>query len=175
MRLRWQRFGLAFLLLAPWARASDGIKTAGDVLQYALPVSAFTIVLFNKDKEGGFQFVEAGAVALATTYTLQYTVEETRPSGGGESFPSAHAAISFWSAEFLRKRYGWEYGVPAYAAATFVGYSRVESHEHFTHDVIAGAAIGIISSYIFTKPHHGWDVQAFDEHGKYGMRLARSW
>jgi membrane-associated phospholipid phosphatase len=76
----------------------------------------------------------------------------------------------------MRKRYGWEYGIPAYAAASFVAYSRVESNEHHPQDVIGGAAIGIISSFIFTKPYHGWDVEAYDdEAGRCGLRIARRW
>ena len=44
----------------------------------------------------------------------------------------------------------------------------------FPHDVIAGAAIGIISSYIFTRPYHGWDVQLQADGKYYGFRLSRS-
>ena len=75
----------------------------------------------------------------------------------------------------MRKRYGWEYGVPAYAAASFVAYSRVESNEHHPHDVIAGAAIGIVSSYIFTRPYKGWHVQVEADEKYYGIRLSRAW
>jgi len=74
----------------------------------------------------------------------------------------------------MRKRYGWGYGVPAYALASFVAYSRVEAREHYAHDVIAGASIGIASSYIFTRPYKGWHVQA-DADGRYwGIRLSRN-
>ena len=73
----------------------------------------------------------------------------------------------------MLKRYGWQYGVPAYAAASFVAYSRVEAGDHHPHDVIAGAAIGIVSSYIFTKPYMGWHIQP-DLGGRYyGIRLSR--
>lgn len=81
--------------------------------------------------------------------------------------------MSFASAEFIRKRYGWEFGVPAYALATFVGYSRVESDQHYTHDVIAGAAIGILSSYIFTKPYNGWNVELEGDLKSVGVRFTR--
>ena len=74
----------------------------------------------------------------------------------------------------MRKRYGWEYGIPAYAAASFVAYSRVEANEHYPHDVIAGAAIGILSSFIFTRPYKGWNVQAEAGGGYYGIRFTRS-
>lgn len=73
----------------------------------------------------------------------------------------------------MRKRYGWEYGVPAYAAASFVAYSRVESGQHHPHDVIAGAGIGILSSYIFTKPYKGWNVGVEGDTKGFGVKLSR--
>ena len=45
------------------------------------------------------------------------------------------------------------------ALASFVGYSRVESREHYAHDVVAGAAVGILSSCLFTKPYRGWNLE----------------
>jgi membrane-associated phospholipid phosphatase len=157
------------------ARASDAVEMAGDVLVYVLPAAAAGMTLIHKDGEGALQLGESGALMLGVTYGLKYTVDETRPNGGDHSFPSAHASISFSSAEFIRKRYGWEYGVPAYVAAIFVAYSRVESREHYTHDVIAGAVIGIVSSYIFTTPFKGWQIQP-ETGGKYwGIRLSYKW
>jgi membrane-associated phospholipid phosphatase len=157
------------------ARASDAVETAGDVLQFVLPATAAGMTLVNKDGKGALQLGGSAALTLGVTYGLKYSVDETRPNGGSQSFPSTHASISFSSAEFIRKRYGWEYGVPAYVAATFVAYSRVESKEHYTHDVIAGAAIGIVSSYIFTTPFEGWRIQP-DTDGKYwGVRLSYNW
>jgi membrane-associated phospholipid phosphatase len=114
-------------------------------------------------------------MTLGVTYGLKYTVDEKRPNGGSHSFPSAHTSISFSAAEFMRKRYGWEYGIPAYAAASFVAYSRVESREHWPHDVIAGASIGIVSSFIFTKPYKGVEVKTEAGPGLHGLFLSRSW
>jgi len=155
--------------------ASDGIETAGTVIQLILPTAAGGLTLVYRDYQGTLQFGESTAVALGVTYALKYSVNETRPNGGAHSFPSAHTSISFSSAEFLRKRYGWEYGLPAYAAASFVGYSRVESREHYTHDVVAGAAIGIVSSYIFTKPYKGWTVETEAGVKSFSISLSRSW
>jgi len=121
------------------------------------------------------QFGESAALTLGATYALKYAIEEERPNGGRHAFPSAHASISFASAEFMHKRYGWKYGIPAYAAALFVAYSRVEARQHYTHDVIAGAVIGIGSSYLFTRPYEGWNIQAEADHKYYGMRLNRIW
>ncbi len=182
---RWSRRAQARALFVPTvfflglaagvAWAGDSIAEAGDVLQFVLPATAAGLTLGYRDGQGTLQFGESAALTLGVTYGLKYTVNERRPNGGSQSFPSGHSSISFSSAEFMRKRYGWEYGVPAYAAASFVAYSHVEAREHHPHDVVAGAAIGIVSSYIFTKPYKGWHVQA-DADGKYfGIRLSRAW
>jgi membrane-associated phospholipid phosphatase len=157
------------------ARATDNIATAGNILQFVLPGTAAGLTLGYQDYKGTLQFGESAALTLGATYALKYSVNERRPNGGSESFPSAHTSISVSAAEFMRKRYGWEYGIPAYAAAAFVGYSRVEAREHYPHDVIAGAAIGFASSYLFTRPYKGWHVQAEGDDKYIGIRLCRSW
>ncbi len=153
----------------------DGIQTAGDVVTAILPAAAGGMILVLKDGEGVWQLAESGALTLGATYGLKYAVNERRPNGESHSFPSAHSSVSFASAEYIRKRYGWEFGIPAYALASFVAYSRVESDQHYAHDVIAGAAIGIASSYLFTRPYLGWNVKAEAAPGYYGMRLSRTW
>jgi membrane-associated phospholipid phosphatase len=164
-----------FVFAAALAHASDPIATAGDILQLALPATAAGLTLGYQDGAGALQFGESAGVTLGVTYTLKYTVNERRPNGGSQSFPSGHTSISFCSAEFMRKRYGWEYGIPAYAAATFVAYSRVEAKAHHPHDVIAGAAIGFASSYLFTRPYKGWHAE-LDTDGKYyGFKVTHTW
>jgi membrane-associated phospholipid phosphatase len=166
---------LISLLTGTSAQASGGVETAGDVLTGLLPVAAAGLTLYNRDRDGALQGAGAAAVTLAVTYGLKYTINESRPDGGSHSFPSAHTSVSFCAAEYLRKRYGWEYGIPAYALASFVAYSRVESDQHYAKDVIAGAAIGIVSSYIFTRPYLGVTVQPAVDAGYYGVRLSRIW
>src|SRR5258706_221544 len=163
-----------FSIIAPAVEASDAIASAGDILQFALPITAAGLTLAYRDGKGALEFGESAAVTLGVTYGLKYTVNETRPDGGHQSFPSAHTSISFSAAEFMRKPYGWGYGVPAYALASVVAYSRVEAREHYPHDVIAGAAIGIASSYIFTRPYKGWHVQAEADGRYWGIRLSRN-
>ncbi len=84
---------------------------------------------------------------LAATYTLKYSVDAERPNGDGHSFPSGHSAVSFAGAEFIRKEYGWGWGASAYLLAGFVGYSRVKAEDHYTVDVLSGAAIGVLSNH----------------------------
>ena len=156
-------------------QADDSIKTVGNVLTIALPAAAAGLTLGFRDGPGALELGKSAALTLGLTYGLKCTIDEKRPNGDNQSFPSTHASISFTSAEFVRKRYGWDYGIPAYVVASFVAYSRVQSKQHYTHDVIIGAAIGIGSSYLFTQPYKGWHIQPDVDHAHYGIRLSRSW
>lgn len=139
-------------------QANDGIEVAGDILVAALPVAAVGMTIGLKDGQGTLQFAESAALAMGTTFALKFAIDKKRPNGENQSFPSGHATISFSSAEFLFKRYGWEYGLPAYALATFISSSRIEADQHYPIDVIGGAAIGIVNSYLFTRPYKGWTI-----------------
>src|SRR5436190_8546933 len=79
--------------------AADAIQTAGDVLQFVLPATAAGLTLGYHDGEGALQLGESLAVTLGVTYALKYSVNERRPNGGSQSFPSGHTSISFSSAE----------------------------------------------------------------------------
>jgi membrane-associated phospholipid phosphatase len=168
---------VSILALSAVNRAhADTVSTVGDAAVIALAAAAGGKTLWHKDWEGAVQLAESAALDLAVTYGLKYAVRERRPNDeDNHSFPSAHASVSFAAAEYLRKRYGWEYGLPAYAVASFVGYSRVESKAHFTHDVLAGAAIGMASSYLFTTPYKDLNLAADISPGYLGVKLSRAW
>jgi len=153
------------------ASANDGVETAGNIIQLVLPAGAAGLTIINHDQEGFIELAESGLLTLGITYGLKYSIDATRPNGGQNSFPSGHSSTSFVSAEFIRERYGWNYGIPAYLAASFVGYSRVESKEHYTRDVIAGALIGIGSSWLFTTPNKTWNVRPVVGNSFYGIGL----
>src|SRR5436190_20092653 len=102
------------LLIAVTADSLGGdlIQSAGDILQFVLPATAAGLTVGYRDWTGALEFGESAGVTLGATYGLKYTINERRPNGGSQSFPSAHTSISFSAAEFMRKRYGWEYGIP---------------------------------------------------------------
>lgn len=132
---------------------SSTVESIGDVSQLLLPAVAGTTTLILKDKEGTKQFIKSYLVTASATYILKYTIKKQRPNGGMHSFPSGHTSSAFSGASFIQRRYGWKYGIPAYALATFTGYSRVYAKKHYTIDVVAGALIGIGSTYLFTTPY----------------------
>ena len=144
-------------LLGATAAAADSVETLGSIGAIALPVSGFLAAAVHEDKQGALQLGKAYGVTMAVVYVLKPIIDRQRPDGGSQSFPSGHSASAFAGAAFLQRRYGWSYGVPAYAVATFVAYSRVESKRHWTSDVIAGGAIGVASNLVFT---HKWSKVA---------------
>ena len=133
--------------------AQKGVATSTDVLALALPASALIGTLCLKDWKGLVQGVETAAVTVALTVGLKYAIKEKRPDGSNmHSFPSGHSAVSFASAAYLQRRYGWKFGAPAYALSCYVAWGRCFAKKHYWYDVLAGAAIGAGSAYIFTRP-----------------------
>lgn len=167
---------LMLLSVAVPGHSYDKVETAGDVAVVTVAAAAGLMTVGLQDLEGMVQLIKAAAVDVSTTMALKYLVKERRPNGEDmQSFPSGHSSVAFTSAEYLRERYGWEYGLPAYGLATFVAYSRVEAKKHYIHDVIAGAAIGIASSYLYTTPNLRINLHAEVEPGYYGVRLSKVW
>lgn len=147
---------LSFLLLSPGllhAQSRKAIETSTDILMFVNPVAGFAGSLIIGDYQGTKEIVLGGASSLAATYILKYAIKKKRPDGSDHhSFPSAHTSISMQGAAFLQKRYGWKFGIPAYALAVYVGWGRIYAQKHDIWDVLGGAAVGAASSYLFTRP-----------------------
>lgn len=144
------------------ASASSSTESVGKDVAIALPVIAGGVTIWKSDWTGMAQLAVSGVATVGTVYALKHLVRECRPFAtlctrngkNWDSFPSGTSAVAFAPAQFLWQRYGWEYGVPAYAAATFVGYSRIDSREHHWWDVVASAAISLGYNEIFTTRYH---------------------
>ncbi|MDD4872289.1 MAG: phosphatase PAP2 family protein [Kiritimatiellae bacterium] len=156
--------------------AEEPIPHGGDILQVVVPASGYLTTFFLDDDEGRDQFYESALLSLGITYGLKYTFDTKRPNGGHHSFPSGHTSAAFMGAAFISERYGWEYGIPAYLAAAYTGWSRVENQAHHPQDVFAGAAIGILSSHIFTtRFKNGIVLQPFVDDDAVGLQLSFTW
>ena len=135
----------------------DNIETAGQVIAIALPIVAGGISVYKDDWQGVGQLVMATGVTVGTAFLLKYVVHEERPNhSNNQSFPSDTAALAYAPADYLWRRYGWQYGVPAYAAAAFVGYSRVESKQHYWWDVAASGAMAFGYNWLITDRYRPW-------------------
>ena len=133
------------------------LESSGDILQLALPITAGIMTLIEKDYQGTKKLTFSYATAIVLTYSLKEIVHKQRPEGRAlfDSFPSGHTTSAFSGASFIQRRYGWKYGKYAYVLAGVVGLSRMEGPDgwHDIWDVLSGAAIGIGSTYLFTKPY----------------------
>ena len=129
------------------------VRTSGDIGAVLLPVAGLTAILIEKDWQGLKQGIFAGATSMGLTFALKEIIKKERPDHSDKhSFPSMHSAVSFTAASFIQRRYGWKVGIPAYVLSTYVAWSRVYGKKHDGWDVLAGAAIGVGSSYLFTRP-----------------------
>ena len=167
---------LMWLAWAPWAASASLTERSGDVLQLLIPATALGTTLAIDDDEGRNQFAKTFLATLGATYGLKLSIDKTRPDGtGSQSFPSGHTSAAFSGAAFIQQRYGWRYGLPAFSAAAFTGYSRVFADRHFVEDVIAGAAIGIISASVFTSPYGTVAVTPVANSDALGLYLDLRW
>lgn len=138
-------------------RREKTVQDAGDVIQIGLPIIAGFATLLEDDRQGTWQFAKSFGLNMSVTYALKYIINKPRPDGAtdGHAFPSGHTSVSFQSASFIQRRYGWKYGIPAYLLASFVAYSRIDGIDdrHDGWDVLGGIIIGVGSSYLFTTPY----------------------
>jgi len=164
------------VLLPQGAAARSKTEKNGDLLMVAIPAAGFGAAVILKDREGVGQFSRSFLLNLGITYSLKTLINKQRPdSSGDDSFPSGHTSVSFEGASFIQTRYGWKYGLPAYAAASYVAWTRVEADRHDGVDVLAGAAIGIISSRIFTMPRKGFKAVPKVRKNSFGVIVSWVW
>jgi len=149
--MKWTLILLCFFTFSS-LKGQQIVEDIGHGVMLGLPLSALTMNLIKKDKQGAIQLFKSLAVESVVVISMKRIINRKRPNGGNYSFPSGHTASSFMASTFIWKRYGWKWGVPATALASFVGYSRAGTDEpvHYWSDVFVGAGIGILSSYFLT-------------------------
>ena len=122
----------------------------------------------------GVMYAESFLLTFGTCEILKNSITRYRPycyfgdipSGKGtdyyKSFPSRHTALAFMSAGFLTSTFFAEYpdslwkaplSIASYSLAAGIGMSRIFSGNHFTSDVLAGAALGSVCGYLIPWLH----------------------
>ncbi|HEY2034460.1 MAG TPA: phosphatase PAP2 family protein [Rhizomicrobium sp.] len=151
---------------------TDTIEKIGQALAIAEPVFAGGVSIYKNDWTGLAQMTVTTGATVGTAYGLKYVIHEERPDhSDNKSFPSDTAALAFAPANYLWDRYGWQWGVPAYVVAGFVGYSRVEAKQHHWWDVAASAGLAFGYTKIFTtryvKPYNLYGDAYVTPHGAF--------
>lgn len=148
---------IALLLCAGFVNARaqrEAVKESTDILSLLPSTAGLVTAVLNRDNKGIIELGLSSVTAIALNYGLNAVVTKETPDGSNaHAFPSTHTLAAFNGATFLMRRYGWKYGVPAYAVATYVAWGRVYAGKHDWWDVLGGAAIGAASALIYTRPH----------------------
>ena len=131
-------------------------KTSIDnYIQYA--PAALTLGLGLCGVKGQHAFKDRAIIMMMSYATMaivvnaaKYTFKEKRPdSSSRNSFPSGHTATAFVGAEMLFQEYRTTHpwiGYTAYGLSAAVAYLRMHNDRHWANDVLAGAAVGMLST-----------------------------
>lgn len=127
-----------------------------DYLQYApaatvLALNAMNIKGKHTPKRALVSYAFSMGIMGVLVNGIKHTAQVQRPDASSKnSFPSGHTAMSFMNATVLHKEYGDYrhelFSVGGYAVATATALGRGLNNRHWVPDVLAGAAIGIVST-----------------------------
>jgi hypothetical protein len=172
---------LTLLLSAPAARAGESHIShdeylAADVLTAIVPLGAYGLTYLKEDKPGRKQYLWSMGTSLVVVNGLRLALSgtdwATRPNGHPYGFPSGHIVFISSGAAFLQDRYGWKWGVPAWGAAYYTAWVRVEDNHHRWRDVGVAAAFSVLASQYFVSRYPDTTVKPlFGIDGMAGLQL----
>ena len=131
----------------------DSLEDIGDILQYALPWATLFFIALTGSIRGAQNWAYAGLANSLLTFLLKsafnFTPWGERPNGGMNSFPQrSYFQCIYGSPALLISIFGELWVIVLYILAGLTGYSRVVSENHWWRDVAAGAALGVLVSYL---------------------------
>jgi membrane-associated phospholipid phosphatase len=148
------------------------VTNTSEPLCVAAPISMFAVSLINHDKKlRANSYKMAGSLVITAILTegIKRVANRDRPfvtyplevfpnqiDETGKSMPSGHTAFAFTTATSLFTAYPkWYVGIPVFAWATSVGYSRLYLGQHYPSDVIVGAMVGtgsaLLSNWLYKE------------------------
>jgi len=139
-----------------WSNFGLGVEIASGGLAYVAGCAEHRGYL----RDTGLTILDALAAAGAADLALKLTFDRQFPYtpgstgdfwGGGRSFPSGHAAVSFAFSSAIAHRYPNKRWLKwaAYGLATGVALSRYPAKRHYASDILVGSTLGyVIGSYM---------------------------
>lgn len=145
--------------------ADEGLNIAGHPwTQFGVAALWYANSRKNKDDlntERAKAMIAALSVTGVTTMGLKAIRHNDSPNGKDWAWPSGHVASSFTVASMLDEFYGPRVGLPAYALASLVAYRMVDTGDHWTSDVVFGAAIGWVVGHTFADRQKQLEIAGF--------------
>ena len=128
------------------------LRDWGDIFRLALPIASFFLALFLKSDILALKCAISIGIVVVLTSALKFLFNFTklgrRPNGGSDSMPSGHTSSAFQGASFILFGVNFWIGIPAMLFACLTGYSRVWAGVHWWRDVIVGAFLGMLVSFL---------------------------
>jgi membrane-associated phospholipid phosphatase len=123
----------------------------------------------------GSDLIRAQFLNAILTRGMKLAARRDRPSGSPDSMPSGHTSATFATAAVLHEHFGWKAGAAGYAAAGFVGWSRVRDDHHWLTDIVVGTTIGLIAGRTVTAGHRDrqWAVVPVATHASAAVYVVK--
>jgi len=175
----WMIVAVLGLYTASPAAAKGANLMATDILDGVVPLTGLVVAYLKDDTEGQKQWLRNISVNQGLTWSLWPIFNQTslgeRPNGDPRnSFPSGHVSLAMSGATFLDRRYGWKWGVPAYAASAYIAYVRVDEDKHHWRDVIASGVLSYGVAMLFVTPEDATYLAPVIGPDFIGLRWGRS-
>ncbi|HWZ46019.1 MAG TPA: capsule assembly Wzi family protein [Candidatus Saccharimonadales bacterium] len=164
---------------APRVNAANAFSGSGLALAGGSTAGLYFLGWARGDRlmrETGLLGGEAMVDGLIVDDAIKYAFRRQRPiegpgrgrffqSGSQNSFPSAHATLSFAFASVLAHEYpGWLTQTLAYGGASAISLARVAGKQHFPSDILVGGTIGYLVGRQVYRAHHDQEAG----HSPYG-------
>ena len=144
-----------------WGETSEFLGYLGNAeAQVPVLLAIHASSLMNDDEELhdlSTTVLSAYAINGLSTVAIKGIANTDRPTdrwnNGEYGFPSFHTSSSTAIAAVLDEYYGPSAGVPAYALAGLIGWSRIDQRDHDLSDVVFGAAMGYVIGKTVARHH----------------------
>ena len=148
---------------------SEWVEHQGRFVNTALQIG---LPLLLRDWAGLKALIWVGLTATAGTHGAKRLFDDVvisgvrlgqRPSGpdSRHNFPSGHSSLASSGAVFVARRYGWRWLWLLLPMTLATMFARLEFDAHTLSAVIAGAAIGLLCTWPFSRPRvpQGMDMK----------------
>jgi hypothetical protein len=135
-----------------WGHGSQTLGKFGEPQYQIAALAVLGVYSYRQGDEKLSDFSDsmfsAFTITGLSTLVVKGISNTDRPSAewnkGQFGFPSFHVASSFAAAAVIDDYYGPHAGLPAYALAGLIGWSRIDERDHDLSDVFFGAALGYV-------------------------------